>query len=115
MHESLRLYDASLRILAQETAAIENEEEDTLPELCEKRMALMEEAWEKRAGCDPVLLLEKLEAIREAQASLTCRANTEVESLRLALQDSRRENIRLAGYGKVVANRQSAIFMSKEG
>lgn len=115
MHVSLRLYDASLSILAEEAAAIENEQEERLPDLCAKRMALMEEAWEKRAGCDPLLLLEKLQAIQEAQSKMTIRANTEMETLRLALQNSRRENNRLAGYGKVVAHRQSAIFMSKEG
>lgn len=115
MHESLRLYDASLSVLAEETAAIENEEEERLPELFAKRAALMEEAWKKRAGCDPLLLLEKLQAIQEAQSKISLRANTELETLRLALQNSRRENTRLAGYGKVVAHRQSAIFMSKEG
>ncbi|MDL2210515.1 hypothetical protein LJC26_06900 [Desulfovibrio sp. OttesenSCG-928-O18] len=115
MHECLRLYETSLGILRQEEEAIEREDEERLLELCAKRAALMEEAWEKRAGCDPLLVLEKLEAIQREQARLSSKATAQQETLRLALQSSRRENTRLAGYGKVVGHRQNALIVSKEG
>lgn len=115
MHECLRLYETSLELLRREEEAVEREDEERLQELCEKRAALMKEAWEKRAGCDPLLVLEKLEAIRQAQTKLSAKANAQRETLRLALQSSRRENTRLAGYGKVVSHRQNALIVSKEG
>ena len=115
MHESLRLYDASLALIAEERNAIDAEDEERLGELCEKRTAYMEKAWEKRAGCDPAAILERLEAIRNDQMLLTRRAQDETEIIRMALQNSRKENTRLAGYGKVVNRRQSAFIVSKEG
>ena len=115
MHESLRLYDASLALLNQEREAVDAKNEERLVELCEKRKAYMEEAWEKRAGCDPDALRQKLETILEAQRSLTRRTQEESEILRMALQNSRKENTRLAGYGKVVNRRQNALIVSKEG
>ena len=115
MHESLRLYDESLTLMHQEKQALEAEDEERLMELCEKRKAFMKEAWEKRAGCDRLALLERLEAIQEAQDDLTRRAREATEMLRLALQSSRKENTRLTGYGKVVGSRQNALIVSKEG
>lgn len=115
MHESLRLYDASLAMITQENEALDAQDEERLQDLCEKRTAYMREAWEKRSGCDPLAILERLESIRKAQALLTQRAQVETESLRAALQNSRRESTRLAGYGKVVNHRQSALIVSKEG
>lgn len=115
MHACLRLYDAVLDLLERETEALDQEDEARLPELCEKRTALMAQAWESRAGCSAPLLREKLEAVRAAQALLTAKAAMQRDTLRLALQSSRRENTRLAGYGKVVASRQNALIVSKEG
>lgn len=115
MHESLRLYDASLALLNQEREAVDAQDAERLAELCEKRKAYMEEAWEKRAGCDPDAIRQKLEAILDAQITLTRRTREEADILRMALQNSRKENTRLAGYGKVVNNRQNALIVSKEG
>lgn len=115
MHESLRLYDASLEIINQEREALDAENDERLAELCEKRMTCMREAWEKRAGCDPLAILERLEAIQRAQALLARQAREQTEILRMALQNSRKENTRLSGYGKVVNRRQSALIVSKEG
>lgn len=115
MHESLRLYDASLEILAQEAEALEREDTERLLELCEQRMALMTEAWEKRTGCDTALLTERLEAIQKALPLLTSKASTQKESLRMILQSSRRENMRLAGYSKALKSMQNAVIVSKAG
>ena len=115
MHESLRLYDASLILLNQEAQAIENEEEERLPELCEKRMALMEEAWQKRAGCDSGLLIERLQVIHKAQADLVAKARAQTGALRLSLKNSRQESTRLAGYGKAIGSGQNIPFLCKEG
>ena len=115
MHESLCLYDTCLTLLDQERQALEAGEEEHLAELCEKRRTYLEEAWEKRAGCDPEQIQQKLEAILKAQAALTHRAQEEADILRMTLQNSRRENTRLNGYGKVVTRRQSALIVSKEG
>lgn len=115
MHESLRLYDASLALLNQEREAVDAGDEERLVALCEKRRAYMEEAWEKRSGCDAVALRRKLEAILSAQVALTRRTQEQTDILRMALQSSRKENTRLAGYGKVVNHRQNALIVSKEG
>jgi len=115
MHESLRLYDASLVILAEETEAIENEEEERLPELSQKRKALMEEAWAKRAGCPAPLLIEKLEVIRNAQNKLAAKATMQMETLRLSLKNSRKESTRLAGYGRTLGGGQNMSLLHKEG
>lgn len=115
MHESLRLYDACLSILVEEEAAFAAQNEERLMELCDRRMSFMEQAWQQRAGCDDAALRAKLEAIQSAQENLTRKTRSEMETLRLALQHSRRENTRLAGYGKTVASRQSALIVSKKG
>lgn len=115
MHESLRLYDMCLALLDQEAEALENENEELLEELCRKRVTLMEDAWEKRDGCDPVLLLERLENIRSAQKELTAQTRMQTETLRMTLQNSRKESSRLAGYGKAVGNGQNASLLRKEG
>lgn len=115
MHESLRLYDASLALLAEEAEALESENEDRLLELSQKRLALMKEAWEKRAGCSVPLLLERLEAIRKAQDTLAVKAKTQMETLRLTLQNSRKETTRLAGYGKTLGSGQGVSLLYKEG
>ena len=115
MHESLRLYDTSLAILAQETEALDNEEEERLAELCQKRAAVMEEAWQKRAGCDPALILGRLKTIQKAQSALAAKAKMQTETLRLALKNSKQESNRLAGYGKAVGNGQTMSMLRKEG
>lgn len=115
MHESLRLYDTSMAVLAEETEALENEQEDLLPELSRKRKTLMEEAWAKRAGCPAPLLLEKLEAIRNAQTKLAAQASMQMETLRLSLKSSRKESSRLAGYGRTLGGGQNMSLLHKEG
>lgn len=115
MHESLRLYDACLTILDQEAEALDNEDEERLQELCEQRARLMEEAWKKRDGCEPSLLMERLESIGKAQDSLAANARTHSETLRLALKDSRQESTRLTGYGKALGSGQTMSLLRKEG
>ena len=115
MHDSLRLYDLSLAMIGQEIEALESEDDDRLMGLCEARMEYMQEAWDKRAGCDPGALLKRLEAIRKAQRILADKTRDVTDAMRVALQNSRRENARLAGYGKVISHRQSALIVSKEG
>lgn len=115
MHESLRLYDASLAMIAEETEALENEQEDRLLELSQKRKALMEEAWAKRAECPAPFLLEKLEVIRNAQNKLAAQASMQMETLRLSLKNSRKETTRLAGYGKTLGGGQNMSLLHKEG
>ena len=115
MHESLRLYDAALEVLAGEMDALENEDEERLLELSGKRAALVEEAWEKREGCPSAPILERLNTLREAQVSLTAKASAQAETLRLSLKDSRQESTRLAGYGKALGSRQSMSLLHKEG
>ena len=111
MHDSLLLYDASLNLLAQEEEAFDSEDEERLLELGEKRSALMREAWEKRAGCGAQPLLDRLELIRKSQETLTAKARARQETLRLSLQSSRKENSRLAGYGRVVGSGQTALLV----
>lgn len=115
MHESLRLYDTALSILTSEMEALDQEDDDLLAELFEKRAQVMAEAWKKRSGCGERLLLEKLESILKAQNELTQKANMQKETLRLSLQNSKKQGDRLAGYGKVVSNRDTAFTMIKEG
>ena len=115
MHEALRLYDASLEILAQETEALENKDEGRLLELCEKRTEIMEEAWSKRAGCPDELLRERLNALLKGQECVTTRTRMQSEALRLELKNSRQESTRLAGYGKALGNEQNMILLRKEG
>ena len=115
MHESLRLYDAALELVAEEAKALDHEEEERLEELFEARTSLMEEAWRKRDGCAPELLAQKLEAVRLAQSLLARKATIARDTLRLALQSSRKESGRLAGYGRVTQTGQSALILSKEG
>lgn len=115
MHESLRLYDACLTILDQEAEALDNEDEERLQELCDNRAQLLEEAWRKRDGCEPALLMERLETIRKAQDSLTAKARMQAETLRLALKNNRQESTRLAGYGKTLGSGQNVSLLRKEG
>ena len=115
MHESLRLYAACLTLISQETQALDNEDEARLEELCSERIALMEKAWEKREGCDPALLAEQLKAIQYAQEELTAKTRMRTETLRMTLQNSRKESTRLAGYGKIVGNGQNQSLLRKEG
>jgi hypothetical protein len=115
MHASLRLYDDCLTILGQESEALENEDEERLRELCEKRARLMEEAWRKKDGCETALLRERLDALRQAQDSLIARTRMQTQTLRLALENNRRESNRLAGYGKAVGCGQNAFLLRKEG
>lgn len=115
MHESLRLYDTALSILGQEMEALDKENDDLLDELFEKRTLIMAEAWEKRSGCNERLLLEKLEALQKAQNELSRKAGMQRETLRLSLQNSKKQGVRLAGYGKVVSNTATAFTMVKEG
>lgn len=115
MHESLRLYDTALLILAQETEALEKEDDDLLAELFEKRVGTMAEAWEKRSGCDKLALLGKLESIQKAHDDLAQKANMQRETLRLSLQSSKKQGTRLAGYGRVVSNRDTAFTIIKAG
>ncbi len=115
MHEALRLYDASLDILAQETEALENADEELLLALCKKRAELMEEAWSKRSGCPVEPLRERLEALRKAQESAIARTRMQSETLRLELKNSRQESTRLAGYGKALGNGQNMSLLRKEG
>lgn len=115
MHESLRLYDAALHFLRQEEKALDAEDDDRLAELFGQRAAVMAQAWEKRDGCDAASLLRKLEAVRTAQAELARKAAMQKETLRLALQNSRKQGNRLAGYGKLVSNKDTAFTMIKEG
>ena len=115
MHESLRLYDVSLSILEQEIQALDNEDEELLTELCGKRAALMEEAWEKRAGCPADLLLERLKMIQEVQGTLAAKARMQTETLRLDLQHNRKESTRLTAYGKALGHGQNMYMLRKEG
>ncbi len=115
MHESLRLYDASLALLDKEKEAIDNKEEERLQELFQKRAALMEEAWQKRDGCPSSLLAERLRAIQKAQEALTAKARMQTETLRLELKNSRQESTRLTGYGKMLGNGQNRSLLRKEG
>ena len=115
MHESLRLYDAALGLIAKESEALDIEDEEQLDDLCRARVVLMEEAWRKRNGCDPVLLMQKLESIRQAQQTVMRKARIASNTLRLALQSSRKESGRLSGYGKLVNAGQRALIISKEG
>lgn len=115
MHESLRLYDASLAILEQELQALDGGDEELQTDLCEKRVQIMGEAWVKRAGCPVTLLLERLNAIHEAQETLAAKTRGQTETLRLELRNSRKESTRLNGYGKVLGNRQDMRIVRKEG
>ena len=115
MHESLRLYDASLEILAREAEALEHEDEERLLELCQKRAGFMEEAWAKREGCPEELLRERLEAIKKAQETVAAQVQMRNETLRLELKNSRQETTRLAGYGKMLGNGQNMSLLRKEG
>ncbi|GHV53354.1 hypothetical protein FACS1894206_03880 [Deltaproteobacteria bacterium] len=115
LHESLRLYDASLTVLSQEAEAIDREDEDLLCALSKKRAALMEEAWNKRAGCSAALLRERLERIDAAQIKLQNKVRMQVDSLRISLQYSHKQGNRLAGYGNAVKFRQNALLVSREG
>lgn len=115
MHESLRLYDAALAILAEETAALENQNEERLPEMSEQRMLLLEEAWEKRAGCPASFLLERLQTLQKAQSNLTAKAETRREDLREKLKKSRKESVRLTGYGNSLKSGQNITLLCKQG
>ena len=115
MHESLHLYATCLTILGQEAEALDNEDEDRLEELCQKRTLLMEEAWKKRDGCDPALLAGHLTTIQVAQGELAAKTRMRTETLRITLQNSRKESTRLAGYGKAIGNGQSPPSLYKEG
>lgn len=115
MHESLRLYDTALSILTREMEALDQEDDDLLAQLFDQRAQVVAEAWEKRSGCSERLLLEKLKSILKAQNELTQKANMQRETLRLSLQNSKKQGNRLAAYGKVVSNRDTAFTMVKEG
>lgn len=115
MHESLRLYDACLTILDQEAEALDNEDDERLQELCAHRAQLMEQAWQKREGCENSLLLERLEAIQKAQDSLLSRTRMQTETVRLALKNNRQESTRLVGYGKTLGSGQNRSLLRKEG
>ncbi len=115
MHESLRLYDTCLTILDQEAEALDNEDDERLQELCERRARLLERAWEKREGCENALLEERLRAIQKAQDSLAARTRMQAETLRMSLKNSRQESTRLTGYGKTLGSGQSPSFLRKEG
>lgn len=115
MHEALRLYDASIAILAQEAEALESEDAERLMELCQNRARLMDEAWSKRAGCPADSLLERLEVIRKAQETIIFQTKTQTETLRLDLKNNRQESTRLAGYGRMLGNGQNMSLLYKEG
>jgi len=115
MHESLHLYSECLTLIGQEAEALDNEDEDRLEELYQRRVHLMEEAWKKKDGCDPALLSKKLKAIQSAQEELTAKTRMRTETLRMTLQNSRKESTRLTGYGKAMGNGQNLSSLYKEG
>ncbi len=115
MHESLRLLDAALELTRREDDALAAEDEERMHDLCEERTILMARAWEKRAGCDVTQLRGRLEAIRKAQDALTATAEAASGRLRAALQSSREQGNRLAGYHKVVARQTSAMLLQTRG
>lgn len=115
MHDSLRVYDACLAMIAMETEALENEDEERLLELSQNRAALMNEAWGKRAGCSSALLLERLEAIRKAQRTLEEKTEQRTETLRIALKSTSKESTRLAGYGRALGDGMNLSLLYKSG
>jgi len=115
MHKSLRLYAMCLALIKREVEALESEDEENLEQLCQKRMEIMDEAWKSKDGCDPNLLAKQLRAIQKAQADLTAKTRMHTETLRMTLQNSRKESTRLAGYGKTISNGQNMSLLRKEG
>lgn len=115
MHESLRLCDASLEVLAEEVVALENNDEEKLIALCEKRAAMMQRAWDVREGCDPSLLCDRLEAIRIAQSTLADSVSRQMEVLRPLLKNKSRQSSCLSGYGKVLGGGLGGSVLYKEG
>lgn len=113
MHESLRLLDEAADLAKQEIRALDTEDEALLQELCDQRAALINEAWEKRQGCDPARLADALTAVQHIQQSLTAHAKARSLELQDALKDSRQESTRINGYRRVTAQGGGPLYLSR--
>jgi hypothetical protein len=113
MHESLRLLDEAAAIAVGEIRALDAQDEERLQKLCDRRAALINEAWERREGCDPARLADALGAIRKIQQSLTAQAKSRSLDLQDALRDSKQESTRINGYRRVTAQGGGPLYLSR--
>ncbi len=115
MHESLRLLDEALAISKKEAAALEAADDALLERLCGQRAALLQEAWEKREGCDPLHMSEALMALQEIQRTLRVRTQSLADEISAELKASRKESTRIKGYHKTVSSSDRAFYVSRLG
>ena len=115
MHVSLRLLEKAIAIARREAEALAADDENTLETLCGERAILMRDAWEERAGCDPVLFMDALERLRAMQEDLTRRAQTAANYLSDELKDIRREGTRISGYRKATSGMDTPLYVSRQG
>ena len=78
MHTSTRLLDEVLDLIRSEMAALSAEDLDKAEELSAHRNTLLEQAWERREGCDEQALRAHLLRVQAAQTGLV----TTAENLR---------------------------------
>jgi len=78
MHASTRLLDEVLDLIRSEVAALSAEDVDRAEELSARRSMLLEQAWERREGCDEPTLRAHLLRVQAAQTGLV----TAAENLR---------------------------------
>ena len=113
MHESLQLFDAAISLARQEADALIAEDEELQDQLCSERAELMARAWERRDGCDPAALEEKLLCLQQLQEKLSTQTQNAADLLREALKDARRQGTGISGYRKARAGTNSPVYLQR--
>lgn len=113
MHESLQLLNAAISLARQEADALIAEDEELQERLCGERAEFMAKAWERRDGCDPAALEEKLLCLQQLQEKLSTQTQSAADVLREALKDTRKQGAGISGYRKAKAGTNSPVYLQR--
>ncbi len=109
MPSSAAFVDAALKLSEQEFQALERDDFDGAVALAERRDWLLSQAWEARTEADKDAYRARLEKMRDMQQRLLDLAAQKQASSKGALQRSRKESKRLAGYQQAMSQAANLI------
>lgn len=100
------MLDEAIELARQESALIMQDDAAGLEECVEKRIGLMQNAWELRDGCNVDLLSEKLVALRDLQGTLDALAQKEHASTRDQINKRKKVSQAMGVYGNKMRRSQ---------
>ncbi len=109
MPSSAAFVDAALKLGEQELEALERDDFDGATAFAERRDWLLTQAWEARTEADKDAYRARLEKMRDMQQRLLDVATQKQATSRGALQRSRKEGKRLAGYQQAMSQAATLI------